>query len=60
MPFCAISAVTGEGLEPLKYAIAKMVEEHRPVLDPSALEPAAKKIKPAYPPPAPKAKGRAH
>lgn len=58
MPFYAISAVTGDGIEALKYGIAKMVGEHRPVVDPAALEPVAVKIKPAYPPPAPNAKGR--
>jgi GTP-binding protein len=64
LPFYAISAVTGEGIEPLKYAIAKMVAAHRPT--PIALEepkPAASvkpaKLKPAYPPPAPRARGRA-
>ncbi len=30
LPFYAISAVTGEGIEPLKYAIAEMVAAHRP------------------------------
>lgn len=60
LPFYAISAVTGEGLDALKYGIAKMVAEHRPAVDPEALKPVAGvKIKPAYPPPAPKARGRA-
>lgn len=46
-----ISAVTGEGIEPLKYAIAAAVAEHRPA--PIETEPApAAKLKPAYPPPA--------
>lgn len=46
-----ISAVTGEGIEALKYAIAAAVAEHRPA--PSETEPApAAKLKPAYPPPA--------
>ena len=31
LPFFVISAVTGEGIEPLKYAIAEMVAEHRPI-----------------------------
>jgi len=66
LPFYAISAVTGEGIEPLKYAIAEMVTAHRPThieLDepklptPSIGKPA--KRKPAYPPPAPRARGRA-
>ena len=30
LPFYTISAVTGEGIEPLKYAIADMVAAHRP------------------------------
>ncbi|MDP9038322.1 MAG: GTPase ObgE [Acidobacteriota bacterium] len=64
LPFYAISAVSGEGVETLKYAIAKLVSEHRPVLDPEVLQAeaavaAGKKIKPAYPPPAPNARGRA-
>ncbi|GAC1421216.1 MAG: GTPase ObgE [Acidobacteriaceae bacterium] len=63
LPFYAISAVTGDGVEPLKYAIAKLVAEHRPAPDPDAvktdaLDPPKIKIKPAYPPPAPNAKGR--
>jgi GTPase len=58
MPFFVISAVTGEGIEPLKYAIAEMVAEHRPIqLEPKT--PPAVKPKPAYPPPAPNARGRA-
>jgi len=58
LPFFAISAVAGEGVEPLKYAIAEMVAEHRPVQ--VELEtPEAVKLKPAYPPPAPNARGRA-
>src|SRR6202044_3276186 len=49
LPFFAISAVAGEGVEPLKYAIAEMVAEHRPVQ--VELEtPEAVKLKPAYPP----------
>lgn len=58
LPFYAISAVTGEGVEKLKYAIAEMVAEHRPIdLKPApAATPA--KIKPHYPPPAPSARGR--
>ena len=57
MQFFAISAVTGEGIEPLKYAIAELVEQHRPVqLEPVPAAPA--KMKPAYPPPASNARGR--
>ena len=50
-----ISAVTGEGIEALKYAIAEVVQEHRPAA--AEAEPApAKKPKPNYPPPAPSAR----
>ena len=62
LPFYAISAVTGEGIEPLKYAIAEMVAAQRalPVV-PSESKTSAKlltgKRKPAYPPPAPHARG---
>lgn len=61
LQFFAISAVTGEGVEPLKYAIAALVEQHRPTEAELAREAAAtpKKMKPAYPPPKPKARGRA-
>jgi GTPase len=61
LQFFALSAVTGEGVEPLKYAIAALVEQHRPTeAELAASEAAApKKIKPAYPPPKPKARGRA-
>lgn len=51
LPIYSISAVTGEGLEPLKYAIAAAVAEHRPVLMETAPDTPAK-LKPAYPPPA--------
>jgi GTP-binding protein len=58
LQFFAISAVSGEGIEPLKYAIAALVAEHRPAA--VDLEPATPvKPKPAYPPPAPRARGRA-
>src|SRR5580692_1823555 len=58
LPFYAISAVTGEGIEPLKYAIAEMVAAHRPIdLEPAT--PAPAKIKPNYPPPPSSARGRA-
>ena len=58
LPFYEISAVTGEGIEPLKYAIADLVQTHRPI---SVSEPAEapKKRKPLYPPPASSARGRA-
>jgi GTPase len=58
LPFFAISAVTGEGIEPLKFAIAEMVATHRPIeLEPETVAPA--KIRPNYPPPPNSAKGRA-
>ena len=64
LPFFAISAVSGEGIEPLKYAIADLVAAHRPIsigLDEPKPAASAKpaKLKPAYPPPAPRARGRA-
>jgi GTP-binding protein len=64
LPFYPISAVTGEGIEPLRYAIAELVAAHRPAdigVDESKPAAAAKpaKLKPAYPPPAPHARGRA-
>jgi GTP-binding protein len=53
MPIYPISAVTGEGIEPLKYAIAAAVAEHRPApVETETPEESAKKLKPAYPPPA--------
>jgi len=62
LPFHSISAVSGEGIEPLKFAIASLVEAHRPAhVDPAAAGSAGGKlkVKPAYPPPAPRARGRA-
>ena len=57
LPFFAISAVTGEGLEPLKYTIADLVRTHRPVeIEAPALEP----IRASHPPPPPNARGRSH
>jgi GTPase len=58
LPFYKISAITGEGVEDLKYAIAKMVAEHRPI-DLKPAPPAPAKLKPNYPPPPNSAKGRA-
>src|SRR5580704_15867224 len=58
LPFFVISAVTGDGVEPLKYAIAEMVAVHRPVKL-EAPTPTPAKSKPAYAPPAPSARGRA-
>ncbi len=57
LPFHAISAVTGEGIEPLKYAIAALVTTHRPLAIETPATP--KKRKPAYPPLASSARGRA-
>ncbi len=61
LPFFAISAVTGEGLDPLKYAIAERVAEHRkanplPEPPPTPIHKPAKK-KPHFPPPPPNASG---
>ena len=57
LPFYAISAVTGEGVEALKYAIAEVVAEHRPAkLEQVHEEPV--KLKPHYPPPPPSARRR--
>jgi GTPase len=58
LPFFIISAVTGEGVEALKYAIADMVATHRPIeMTPEA--PSTAKLKPNYPPPPSSARGRA-
>ncbi|MBS1816143.1 MAG: GTPase ObgE [Acidobacteria bacterium] len=57
LPFFAISAVTGEGVEELKYAIAKAVEQFRkdnPLPEP----PPIVKLKPSYPPPPPSKRSR--
>jgi GTPase len=57
LPFFAISAVTGEGLDKLKYAIAERVAEHRKLHPPPTAPPEPVKIKPHYPPPPPKSHG---
>jgi len=59
--FFTLSAVTGTGVEPLKFAIAELVEKSRPSEEEIAARKAAvpEKIKRAYPPPKPKARGRA-
>jgi GTP-binding protein len=62
LPLYLISAVTGEGIEPLKYTIAEAVAKHRTVnlTHPDKPEPGIEKTpkrKPNYPPPAPKASG---
>ena len=57
LPFYVISAVTGEGIEALKFAVAEMVAEHRPVeVKLEAAAPA--KLKPNYPPPPSSARRR--
>src|SRR5450631_792994 len=58
LPFFSISAVSGEGIEPLKFAIAELVAAHRPIG--AAPKPATPvKLKPNYAPPKPNARGRA-
>jgi GTPase len=63
LPLYTISAVTGEGIEKLKFALADAVELHRTVdLSPPDTSPGVSKPpkrKPHYPPPAPNARGRA-
>src|SRR5215469_15543741 len=59
LPFYLISAVTGEGIDKLKYAVAESVAEHRTHEPFTPTEPAIYKTpkpKPAYPPPAPSAR----
>jgi GTP-binding protein len=61
LPFYEISAVTGQGIDKLKYALAEAVAAHRPsgLEPPPRPEPAIEKPvrrKPAYPPPAPSAR----
>jgi GTP-binding protein len=63
LPLYTISAVTGEGVEKLKYALADAVEAHRTIdlSAPAPAEPAIAKPakrKPNYPPPAPSARAR--
>ncbi len=59
LPFYTISAVTGEGVDKLKYAIAEAVAQHRthdPLPPPEPAIYKQPKPKPAYPPPLPSAK----
>ena len=59
LPFYTISAVTGEGIDKLKYALAEAVAQHRthePLPPPEAAIYKKPKAKPAYPPPLPSAK----
>jgi GTP-binding protein len=58
LPLFTISAVTGEGIEKLKYSLADAVEAHRSV-DLGAPPTGPEKRRPRYPPPAPNARGRA-
>jgi GTP-binding protein len=58
LPFYKISAVTGEGVEALKYAIAELVKANRPI-EMEAAPVAGEKPKRNYPPPPSFAKGRA-
>jgi GTP-binding protein len=60
LPFYKISAVTGEGVEALKYAIGEMVAANGPIeieLKTPKTPPA--KLKPHYPPPPSSARSRA-
>lgn len=57
LPYYEISAVTGQGIDELKYAIADAVEKFRtenPIPEP----PPAIKLKPSYPPPPPSKRHR--
>ena len=57
LPFYAMSAVTGAGIEELKFAVAGLVEMHRPIqLEEEPVE--VGKLKPAYPPPPSSARRR--
>jgi GTP-binding protein len=58
LPLFTISAVSGEGIEKLKYALAEAVDLHRTIdlTPPPPATPA--KRKPHYPPPAPNSRGR--
>src|SRR3981081_1432827 len=56
LPFYKISAVTGEGIEALKYSSAEMVAAHRPI-DIELKPQAPAKLKPNYPPPPGSARG---
>ena len=58
LPFYKISAVTGEGVDALKYGLADLVSTHRPVLLEQDVA-AEGKRKPTNPPPPPFARGRA-
>jgi GTP-binding protein len=57
LPLYVISAVTGEGIEKLKFALAEAVEAHR-MIDTIPPPPPPAKRKAHYPPPAPNSRGR--
>ena len=57
LPFFSISAVTGEGVEALKYALADMVQTHRPVR--VETETVELPTRPTHPPPPSSVRGRA-
>jgi GTP-binding protein len=57
LPFYKISAVTGEGVEALKYAIGELVSANRPV-EVITAPPVSVKLKRSYPPPPSSARGR--
>ena len=56
LPFFSISAVTGEGVDRLKYALADLVATHRPV---AVVDEPAAVIRPSHPPPPSSVRGRA-
>jgi GTP-binding protein len=58
LPLYAISAVSGEGIDKLKFAMAEAVQLHRGIDIAPPPPPPPKKRKPHYPPPAPNSKGR--
>jgi GTP-binding protein len=58
LPLFTISAVSGEGVETLKYALAEAVELHRSIDVTGPPPPPPAKRKAHYPPPAPNSKGR--
>ncbi len=57
LPLFAISAVTGEGVDALKFAVAELVAIHRPIQ--IEAEPSTAPRRASYPPPPNSAKGRA-
>ena len=57
LPFFSISAVTGEGVDALKYALADLVMTHRPVRIDAETVPLP--ARPTHPPPPSSVRGRA-